>query len=331
LDAGLSAYIKGAPGIGKSTVVRDYAHDKNMDFIDLRAAQLDPVDARGVPVADIENRLTHWLPPDFLPKEGSGILFLDELNRATRDTQNALYELVLEGRIGKYILPDGWSIVSAGNRAEDGAMVQPMSRALKNRFIHFEMTVDTADWHNYAMRAHFDERVISFINYMPDALDQMETAMRKGKGDDIAALRQADAFATPRSWEFASRLLQKAIPQGMTLMDCHSLLSGAVGAPMAGELISYCNIYRELQDLDMLLQDPSSYKPLTETSQVYALCIGLISRATPQNFNNLVQILDKLPKEYMVWAMDDCLLRHPELGTHATYLDWVHKNIEYAA
>lgn len=330
LEAGLAAFIHGPPGIGKSTVVRDYAVDNSMDCIDLRAAQLDPVDARGVPVADIEQMLTRWLPPDFLPREGKGILFLDELNRANRDTQNALYELILDGRIGTYKLPPGWSIVSAGNRQEDGAMIQPMSRALKNRFIHLEMSIDQEDWHNYAMKAHFDERVISYINHSPDSLDEMTTAMRAEKGDKIDALRQANAFATPRSWEFVSKLLQKALPRGLSLLECHSLIAGAVGEGAAGQFISYCNIYRELPNLDHLLADPKSYKPLRDASQVYALCIGLIARASKDTFKAVVQVLDKLPKEYMVWAMDDVLVRHPNLSTHPVYLDWVHKNIEFA-
>lgn len=331
LESGLAAYIKGAPGIGKSTVVRDYAIDRKLDFIDLRAAQLDPVDARGVPIADIAANLTRWLPPDFLPKTGRGILFLDELNRASRDTQSALYQLILDGKIGTYTLPIGWSIISAGNRETDGAQVQPMSRALKNRFIHFEMTVDAEDFHNYAMKNHFDERIIAYIHYKPDSLDEMETAIKNEKGDIISALRQADAFATPRSWEFASRLLQTAATKNMTLMDCYSLLEGAVGPAAAGEFTAYCNIYRELPDIDNLLKNPSSFKALTDASQVYALCIGITARANERNFANVVEVLGKLPKEYMMWTMDDCLNRHPDLGKHKAYLDWVHKYIEYAS
>ena len=330
LKAGLSAYIKGAPGIGKSTVVQDYATENELDFIDLRAAQLDPVDARGVPVADIAANLTRWLPPDFLPKSGRGILFLDELNRASRDTQSALYQLILDGKIGTYTMPRDWGIISAGNREQDGAMVQPMSRALKNRFIHFEMSVDAEDWHNYAQKAHFDDRVISHIHHNPEYLDEMETAVRNDKGETIDALRQADAFATPRSWEFASRLLKAAGDKGQSLMDCHSILSGALGEAATGQFIAYCSVYRELPDIDLLIQNPSSYKTLTDASQVYALCTGITARANHGNFGNVVKVIEKLPKEYMIYTMDNCLIRDPSLGAHSAYLDWVHGNIEYA-
>lgn len=331
LKAGLSAYIKGAPGIGKSTIVCDYARDRELDFIDLRAAQLDPVDARGVPVADIAANLTKWLPPDFLPRSGSGILFLDELNRANRDTQSALYQLILDGKVGTYSLPPGWGIVSAGNRETDGAQVQPMSRALKNRFIHFEMTVDAVDWHKYATQMGFDDRVVSYIHHKPDALDEMECAIRKENGDIIESLRQADSFATPRSWEFASRLLKVAMAQGKTIYDCHTLLTGAIGEGAAGEFIAYCSIYRELPDIDALVARPETYKPLRDASQIYALCIGLTARANQQTFGNIVKVLEKLPKEYMVFTVEDCLIKNPDLGVHPAYLDWIHKHIEYAS
>jgi hypothetical protein len=330
LKAGLAAYIRGAPGIGKSTIVRDYAKEQGFDFIDLRAAQLDPVDVRGVPVASIEENLTRWLPPDFLPRADRGILFLDELNRATRDTQNSLYELILDGRIGPYVLPSDWHIVSAGNREIDGAMVQPMSRALKNRFIHFEMTVDHGDFHNYAIKNNFDERVIAFVHYKPDMLDEMDTAMRDEKGDKIETLRLSNAFATPRSWEFVSRLLKEAFAKGMTLNQCYALIAGAVGEGTAGAMISYCNVYRELPNIDELLKDPKSYKPLKDASQIYALCIGLASRATKNTLSPIIKVLDQLPKEYMTWTIDSILYKDPKLGSHPDYIDWVHNNFAYA-
>jgi len=332
LSAGLSAFIRGAPGIGKSTVVKDYALDRDLDFRDIRAAQLDPVDARGVPIADISKKLTSWLPPDFLPSAGKGILFLDELNRANRDTQSALYQLILDGRVGDYVLPPGWDIVAAGNREIDGAMVQPMARPLKNRFIHLEMTVDYEDWHKYAHKTGFDERVIAFMHYKPSSLDELELATKDDKGDKLDIIRNAHAFATPRSWEFVSRLIQVAMRKGRSLKDCYNLIEGTIGEGMAGEFVSYCDIYLELPDIDAAIADPASFTPMTDPSQLYTFCTGLATRADKKTFGNIKKILDKIPPEYAVWTIDDCLTRNrDEIGSHPAYIEWVHKNIEYAA
>jgi hypothetical protein len=330
-SARLSPYLHGATGIGKSTVVADYAKDNELELKDVRASQLDPVDARGVPVPDHELKQTNWYPPDFLPRSGQGLLFLDELNRANQDTQSALYQLILERRIGDYILPNDWHIVAAGNREIDGCMVQPMSRALKNRFIHLEMESNYEDWHNWAHKNGLNERVIAFMKYRNDALDEATAATRDDKGDKQEILRNANAFATPRSWEFASRILNAAMPT-RTLGDCFSVLSGAIGEPMATEFIAYCDIYLELQDLDAIVADPGSFRPVSDPNKLYAICTGLAARANKKTFSNIVSILEKVPPEYSLWTVDDCLTRNKqEIATHPAYLKWVHKNIEYAS
>ena len=75
IDASLM--IWGAPGIGKSSVVEKVAETRKLELIDLRISQLAPTDLRGIPVP--ANGKAYWYPPEFLPTEGKGILFLDEI------------------------------------------------------------------------------------------------------------------------------------------------------------------------------------------------------------------------------------------------------------
>ena len=122
-------FLWGAPGVGKSQIVSQVAAMRGMALRDIRAVLLDPVDLRGLP------RLTDagtavWCPPAFLPGAGDppqGILFLDELNAAPPLVQAACYQLILDRAIGEYRLPDGWSIVAAGNREKDKAVSYRMN------------------------------------------------------------------------------------------------------------------------------------------------------------------------------------------------------------
>ena len=331
LHAGLSPFIHGPTGIGKSNVIAQYAAAHELELRDIRASQLDPVDARGIPVPLHDKKVTSWYPPDFLPQSGSGIMFLDELNRANQDTQSALYQLILEKRIGDYLLPNDWWIVAAGNREIDGCMVQPMSRALKNRFIHLDMEANYDDWHKWAHKAKIVEHVIAFLRFRPDALDEATIATKKTDSKHMDVIRNSNAFATPRSWEFASNLLHTAFGQGRKLRDCFSMLEGTIGQGMASEFVSYCDIYLELPDLDALILDPSMYPDTKDPNKLYAICTGLAARANAKTFKNIKLITDKMDREYATWTVDDCLTRnHDEISIHPSYVEYVHKNIEYA-
>jgi len=82
LDQPWAAFIWGAPGIGKSSIVRQIAERRRMPLIDIRASLLDPTDLRGIPM--LQDGTAVWCPPSFLPKKSDkpGILFLDEINAA---------------------------------------------------------------------------------------------------------------------------------------------------------------------------------------------------------------------------------------------------------
>ena len=97
-------HIWGACGVGKSQIVSQVANDLDYDFLDVRAVQLDPVDLRGLPRIAADQ--TEWAPPKFLPTTGKGILFLDELTSAPQMTQAGCYQLVLDRKLGEYVLPD---------------------------------------------------------------------------------------------------------------------------------------------------------------------------------------------------------------------------------
>jgi MoxR-like ATPase len=112
-------HIWGACGVGKSKIVAQVASDLDWQFLDIRAVQLDPVDLRGLPRISADQ--AEWVPPNFLPTSGKGILFLDELTAAPQMTQAGCYQLVLDRKLGEYHLPAGWVVVAAGNPASDAA------------------------------------------------------------------------------------------------------------------------------------------------------------------------------------------------------------------
>jgi MoxR-like ATPase len=84
------AFLWGSPGVGKSQIVAQVAASLGVRLIDIRAVLLDPVDLRGLPT--VEHGKAAWAIPAFLPEDGAGILFLDELNAAPPLVQAACYQ-----------------------------------------------------------------------------------------------------------------------------------------------------------------------------------------------------------------------------------------------
>ncbi len=301
--------IWGPPGVGKSAVVEQAAAEMGRKLFDVRVALLDPVDLRGVP--SIVKGVTKWNPPVFLPTKADGpcILFLDEINAGTQDVQAALFQLVRDGRLGEYILPEDCSIVAAGNRVEDKAAARKMPTALMNRFVHLDFDVDHNDFTKWALNHSIALPVIAFIRFRPDSLMCFNAKER--------------ATATPRSWEFVSNVFKTSPPE-TTEFDEYA---GAVGDAHAAEFTSFLRIWRDLPNLDGILMDPKgSDVPDIETpngiATLYAVCVGLAHKATEDNFNRVVQYTDRLPKEFGVLCVTDSVRRNKEVCNTEAYIKW---------
>ena len=75
------------------------------------------MDLRGIPWRDGTDR-TRWAPPAFLPPSddpGRWLINLEELPSAVPMVQAALYQLVLDRKVGEYELPEGASLIACGN------------------------------------------------------------------------------------------------------------------------------------------------------------------------------------------------------------------------
>ena len=111
----------GAPGIGKSDIVKQIGETQNREVIDIRLPLWEPTDIKGIPYYNSKDNNMVWASPAELPVDpkSTAIVFLDELNSAAPAVQAAAYQLILNRRVGQYVLPKGVSIVAAGNRDAD--------------------------------------------------------------------------------------------------------------------------------------------------------------------------------------------------------------------
>ena len=112
VEARQPTLVWGPPGTAKSMIAQQVAADAGRQYVDVRALLLDPVDLRGIPWRDSADR-TRWAPPAFLPPAddpGRWLINLEELPSAVPMVQAALYQLVLDRKVGEYELPEGASL-----------------------------------------------------------------------------------------------------------------------------------------------------------------------------------------------------------------------------
>lgn len=323
IDANQPVMLHGSPGVGKSDVVRQIAKQRGIELIDLRLSQLDPVDLRGVPSVDTKKHITSWNTPSFLPTDGKGILFLDEINSAAQATQAAAYQLVLDRKLGDYTLPEGWAIIAAGNRAADRAIVNQMATPLKNRMVHIDYEVNTDDWCQWALEHDVHPLVLGYIRFRPTFLNEFEE--RSASAEETKRqqrIKASNAFATPRSWEFMSRLLKQEPAKAVE----YELFKGTVGEVAATDFMGYLKHYRNLPDLDAILMDPKKAMVPEEMPARYAVSSGLACKATADNFERVLQYADRLQKEFQVMLVKDAVTRDKSLTKTKAFAAWAIKN-----
>jgi len=306
-EAHQPVFIWGGPGVGKSAIVRQLAHTLGVPLQDLRALLLDPVDLRGLPFLGADGR-AKWAVPDFLPREGKGILFLDALNAVTAMVQASCYQLVLDRSLGDYVLPDGWTIIAAGNRDSDRAVTTRMPTPLRNRFVHLEFEVDVQEWSEWAIQSGIRPELIAFLRFRPELLSAFD--------------RDANAFPSPRSWEFVSRILAAAPDSSVE----HELFAGTVGTGAATEFSAFLKSFRELPNIDAILLNPLQEPVPDNAAAQYAVASALAHCATDMNFDRICMYLERMPAEFSVLCVRDASLRDPALRHTAGYTKWAINN-----
>lgn len=174
--AGVVPHIIGHHGIGKSQTIKQFADDNGYNFIDLRLGQMaDAGDILGLAnfVKDESGEeRTRFALPSFFPTKGKGILFLDEMNRATKDILQAVFQLVLDKRINEYKLPDGWHVVTASNpNTDDYSVTSFEDAAFLDRFCHIKLTPTVKEWVKWAKDSSVNGDVVAFIEEFPKLLE----------------------------------------------------------------------------------------------------------------------------------------------------------------
>lgn len=236
LDPAQSCLLMGNHGIGKSEIVKEAARRLGIPCVDIRLSQCDVGDLKGMPF--LVGGRTYFAPPDWFPLRESdatelqkqlglkdkvtlglhgdrGFLFLDEINRANREVQQAAFEIVLDRRLNMRTLPEGWRVVAAVNDNDDLYSVIDFDPAFLDRFFVVKFRPEQDEWFEWAKTHQIHDAVYMFVRKLNKYLYPTNDAIK-------TATSGKNKVHGPRSWAHLSRSIismQKAHKDGLLAFD----------------------------------------------------------------------------------------------------------------
>ena len=298
--------VWGAPGVGKSTAVRELTKELGIGFIDVRLAQREPVDMRGLPVPDEAENSVKWLVSGEWPRDPAsrGVIMFDELTAADKTLQVAAYEFILDRRLGNlYKVPDTWYIMAAGNRIEDRAVSCAMSSALANRFLHVEVTAEAHSFLEWAKENNLHPAVTGFIQFRPELLfSQTDENLQRG-------------WPSPRSWERVSTML-KIAEKNKRKSSLKYTIPGLIGQGAAAEFMAFYKNVHYMSDTVDIAECLESGRtiPLPQKADLLHACCGAVAyhvksakdaKSFPVIAENFLKFVQTLPNDFAAMIMND--------------------------
>lgn len=328
--ARLVPMLHGSPAIGKSSIIHQLAESLNLLVIDARMAGFDPTDLQGFPAMDPARGLATYMPMDTFPLVGRAlpinpktgkaydgwVLFLDEFNSAPLAVQAAAYKLILDRMVGAHKLHDRCLVVCAGNLDSDGAITNPMSSAMVSRIVHIIIRSDLQEWLDWAHgEGQISSKICSFLEFKPSMFYTFN------------ADEPAHIYASPRTWEFANRLLARwndDVPKVKA-----KLLAGTISEGVTVEFRTYLEHFQNLPMLSTILSDPHTTKVPHLPGVLYALDGCIAEWMSADNIKQLLIYIDRMPEEHRIILFRMALRQNKTIRSNKDFLKWATENASY--
>lgn len=281
----------GPPGVGKSAAIVAWAKKRGLRCWTVLASVREPADFGGLPIlgAPVETGIgsepvpsVGFAPPRFALEAArdGGVIFLDELTTAPPAVQAALLRAVVDRAFGDLELdPAKVFLIAAANPPGIAAGGWDLAPPLANRFTHLHFTLDTDVWTS-SFPGYWDnppalsygDGVLSEDNWQEARL--LVAAFVRSRPQLLLAVPEAakqrgEAWPSPRTWDYFSRLLASARQSGLSPTDALELLSGCVGSGVSLEFVNWHKAL-DLPDPEELLADPEKYNHPNRADVAYA-------------------------------------------------------------
>lgn len=280
----LSVMLWSKPGIGKTQMVKKLGRILNKKVVTLIGSIVDPTDLGGIPVISkitVTNpdgtektqqvlEYAHLKTLEVL-KEPGNILFVDELTTCPLGVQAALLQIILDCKFNDFVMDKSTFRIAAGNFT-DMVGTHKVNPALMNRFCHLFVKADAA-YFSKAILSGFaeaeDPEVITDKKELNKRVHDLNIALSEfvlAHPECVESMPEtfedpeSVAFTSPRSWEFATKILAFLKRDADPKMTA-DLLKGCVGQRWGKEFLHFLNAYSYKGiDIPFYIKNPKSFK-----------------------------------------------------------------------
>ena len=239
-------FMAGAPGCGKSDIMRQLCEENNWGLKCVYISNMSLEQLTGIPCKIEAGSEAIWSKPeifnfnnlDYRPEnynenDSTTILFLDDIHLADRVFQKYLFQILTYKRLNGYKLPEKCAIILAGNRNTDKALANVIPAPVMNRISVYEVTSTSSDWlKNFAFKYGIRDDIMSFIH---------------AKGDVFLSQEPLEnvPWASPRSWTFLSDQMDAYEKSygNISIDKLKTIATGLIGIEYANEFIAYREIF----------------------------------------------------------------------------------------
>ncbi|MEP7055526.1 MAG: AAA family ATPase [Actinomycetota bacterium] len=294
----------GDPGEGKTAVVESArAHGWHVETLII--SHHEPSDFAGLPVV-VKGGVT-LAPPLWAQRlaahDGPSIAFFDEWTTAAPAVQAAALRPLTHYQVGALQLPATVSFGAAANHADIATAGWELAAPTANRFCHFEWNMPlevyaeslvTQQWPGiplYAVPAAYDAGIAAARVQVAGFLRARGSQLKAIPGD---ADGRGRAFCTPRTWDYAARLMALAVAVGAHEDAVRLLVSGTIGAATAHEFVTWID-QQDLPDPeDLLATENGRVFAKMRPDRVYvvlqSLLAAVVAQPTPQRWAAAIRL-----------------------------------------
>ncbi len=342
--AQVTPFLWGHPGIGKSSIIKQYAKDNGYHFFAFYlGTQSDLGDILGLAdfVRDANGTAiaTTFAIPEWLrntikyceenPASGA-IIFLDEFNRARKDILSGMFSLALDKTFHTLKLPKNCYIIAAGNPPTEEYQVTDVDdTALMARFAHIKLEPSFEEWVQYAEDTQINPSIVNFLKSQPDLLEDKRSVFDLPvKVDRRSYTRMNDLFKAQTPMHLMEQLLPGIIGFVGTIAYMKHLKEQDI--PLTGEQVLSKISFNKIEKWSDSKDIKASLLNLTcENVETYLIKLNeSIKELTPIQKSNLMTFFHVVPKDMSFTIIDKLVSKKLNLFENF-YLDPLYEQQMY--